>query len=175
MKTTWPVLMMALTAVACGDDDGSGPNVPDLTRADVAGIYEMSRLTFDPNGSAFAQVDVLDRLDANDLPELRVSPTKDSLQLVFTDPQDILQRDVPGSYTLGDDRITIHLSNSAEPAKLLLPQNFALRFDETTETLLFDGAVEADTSHLFFLVPEWSGNPVDDPLPGTLGVTFQRN
>ncbi|HUF13215.1 MAG TPA: hypothetical protein VMN78_08955 [Longimicrobiales bacterium] len=169
-----PVLAMAGVLAGCGDDDGTDPDLPDLTRADVAGVYDMTRLTFDPQGS-LPLVDLLDRLDPTDLPDLRISSTEDSLQLTFTDPDGGLLRIVDGSYQLRDDGILVSLEDSPDPAKLLLPRHIEYAFDENEETLAFTGAVSADTARLFVLVPEWSGEPVTSPLPGTLGVTFRRN
>src|SRR5687767_5339260 len=93
----WTLVASAMLVGACGDDDPSRPDEPDLTRADVAGQYEMTQLSFDPQGS-LGNVDILARIDPQDLPELVVSPAKDSLQLVFVDPEDGLVRPVDGSY-----------------------------------------------------------------------------
>jgi hypothetical protein len=41
-------------------------------------------------------------------------------------------------------------------------------------TLSFEGQIQADTVRLFILVPEFSGEPVTNPLPGELIVTFTR-
>ena len=170
----WALVAGAVMLGACGDDDGSGPGTPDLTRADVAGQYEMTQLTFDPQGS-LPVVDLLARLDPANLPELLVSSTRDSLQLLFRDPDGGLARIVPGGYDLGDTSIDIELSNATDPAKLLMPRELRLSFDEEAGTLGFVGSVSADTTRLFDLVPEWSGEPVTNPLPGTLSVTFTRN
>lgn len=173
MRNWIAVLVLAVGLAGCGDGDGSGPDLPDLTRGDVAGQYEMTSLTFDPQGS-LDQVDLLERLDPQNLPELVVASNKDSLQLIYREPGGLF-RAVAGSYVLGDDGITVTLSNSTEPAELLLPRILAYDFDASAETLSFSGAVSADTTRLFALVPEWSGEPVTNPLPGTLGVTWTRN
>ena len=171
----WALVAGAALLGACGDDDPSRPDDPDLTRAEVAGQYEMTALTFDPQGSSLALVDLLERLDAANLPELIISSNEDSLQLVFRDPVGGLARIVPGGYDLNDTSIDVELANATDPAKLLLPRNMELFYDEDDETLRFVGAVSADTARLFDLVPEWSGEPVTNPLPGTLSVTFTRN
>ena len=159
---------------ACGDDDPSRPDEPDLTRADVAGQYAMTLLTFDPQGS-LPLVDLLARLDSANLPELIIASNEDSLQLVFRDPVGGLVRTVPGGYDLGDTGIAVDLANSTEAAKLLLRSDMNYFFDESDETLAFTGSVSADTARLFALVPEWSGEPVTSPLPGTLSVVFTRD
>ncbi len=165
------VLMLA----ACGDDDDpSRPDEPDLTRAEVAGQYEMTQLSFDPQGS-LPEEDLLERLDPVNLPDLILASNEDSLQLVFRDPEGGLVRTVPGSYDRGDTTVGVELANAIEPAKLLLPRNVVYEFDGTEETLSFSGVIQADTTRLFVLVPEWSGEPVTNPLPGTLRVTFTRD
>ena len=172
----WAVVAAAAVLGACGDDDPSGTDDPDLTRADVAGQYEMTRLTFDPQGS-LPLVDLLERLDESNLPELVVASNEDSLQLLFRDPVGGLARIVPGGYDLNDESIDVELANSTDPAKLLIPSDIEFVFDEDEgeATLSFVGAVSADTTRLFDLVPEWSGEPVTNPLPGTLSITFERN
>ena len=172
-------MVLALVAAssllgACGDDDPSRPNEPDLTRADVAGQYEMTALSFDPQGS-LPEIDLLERLDPVNLPDLILASNEDSLQLVFRDPDGGLVRTVPGGYDLGDTTIDVDLVNAIEPAKLLLPREVRYVFDGEAETLSFSGAIQADTARLFVLVPEWSGEPVTNPLPGTLSVTFTRD
>lgn len=170
----WALVAGALFVGACGDDDSSGPDEPDLTRADVAGQYEMTQLAFDPQGS-LPEVDLLERLDPVNLPDLILASNEDSLQLVFRDPDGGLVRTVPGGYDLGDTSVDVELVNAAEPAKLLLPSSVRYQFDADAETLSFTGAIQADTTRLFVLVPEWSGEPVTNPLPGTLKVTFTRD
>lgn len=167
------VLASAVVLGACGDDDPVRVDEPDLTRAEVAGQYLMTALAFDPQGS-LSNVELLDSLDLANLPELVVASNEDSLQLVFRDPVGGLVRTVPGSYDLGDTGISVELSNSTEPAKLLLPRTIAYEFDATAETLSFSGDIDADTTRLFVLAPEWSGEPVTNPLPGVLTVIFTR-
>ena len=58
---------------------------------------------------------------------------------------------------------------------LLLPRTLAYLFDDASETLYFVGSISADTTKLFALVPEWSEEPVTNPLPGVLEVEFTRN
>lgn len=164
--------MAALALGACGDDDPIR-NDPDLTRADVAGQYEMTALTFDPQGS-LPQMDLLARLDSANLPDLIVASNEDSLQLVFRDPDGGLVRIVPGAYALNDDGLVATLANSSDPARLLLPRVLGYAFTEADGTLSFTGQVSADTSRLFVIVPEWSGEPVTSPLPGTLHVEWTR-
>ena len=170
----WTIAASALLLGACGDDDPSRPDEPDLTRADVAGQYEMTELAFDPQGS-LTEVDLLERLDAANLPDFIVASNEDSLQLVFRDPDGGLVRTVPGSYELADRWIDVELANAVEPAKLLLPREIRLTFDSIAGTLSFEGTIQADTTRLFVLVPEWSGEPVTNPLPGLLTVTFTRD
>lgn len=173
MRALPAMVVTVLTLAACGDDDGTRPNVPDLTRADVAGIYQMTELSFDPQGSLPA-TDLLERLDSANLPQLVIASDKDSLQMIFREPGGLF-RTPAGGYELGDDGITVTMANASEPAELLLPRTIAYLFDEGAETLRFLGPVPADTARLFALVPEWSGEPVTNPLPGTLGVTWTRN
>lgn len=164
---------LALGPVACDDDDGTGPRPPALSRADVAGQYEMVALSFDPQG-ILPQENLLDDLDDVSVPELVVSSTEDSLQLVFRDPEGGLVRTEPGSYDLGDTGIAVRFRTASEPGKLLLPRNIPLTYSEEEGDLSFSGQIQADTTRLFQLVEEWSGEPVSNPLPGVLQVIFHR-
>lgn len=167
-------LVMGVGLAACGDDDGTGPRQPDLTRAEVAGQYEMTALSFDPPGS-LGPADILERLEQQDVPtRLVVSATKDSLQLIFEDPVDGLIRPVPGGYRLGDTGISATFSSAAEPAKLLLPRTLSLTYSEEPGTLSFTGSVTAQTERLFELVPEWSEEPWTSTVNGQLQVVFTR-
>jgi hypothetical protein len=169
----WAFVAMAAVLGACGDDDPSGPDEPDLTREDVAGEYTLVTLSFDPSGSLPA-ANLLDRIDFAEVPSLIVAANEDSLQLVFRVNGELL-RIVPGGYDLRDDGITAELQNALVPAEILMPRTLLYDYNELQGTLRFSGAMSADTTRLFELVPEWSGEPVTDPLPGVLTVVFDRD
>ena len=169
----WALVAAVAVLGACGDDDPSDPDEPDLTRADVAGEYQMVTMTFDPNGSLPA-VSLLDSIDFAETPRLILAANEDSLQLIFRIDGSLL-RIVQGGYDLGDEDVTVELSNAVVPGEILLPQDLVYGFSEADGALYFEGAMVADTARLFELVPEWSGEPVTDPLPGTLTVTFDRD
>ena len=172
-EKVWALAAMASLLVACGGDDPSDPDDPDLSRSDVAGEYLLTELSFDPQGSALPLVDLLARIDFAETPELVLRATDDSTQLSFQIAGD-LERDIEGEYDLGDTSVTIELDNALEPGEILLPRIASYAFDEDDETLTFNGSFQADTVRLFELVTEWSGEPVNNPLPGTLRVTFER-
>ena len=169
----WALVAAVAFIGACGDDDPSDPDEPDLTREDVAGEYEMVTMSFDPNGSLPA-VSLLDSIDFAEIPRLIVAENEDSLQLIFRIDGSLL-RIVQGGYELGDEGLTAELANAVVPGEILLPRTLEYEFSETQGVLHFSGTMEADTARLFDLVPAWSGEPVTDPLPGTLTVTFERD
>lgn len=171
-QKVWALVAAAALLAACGDDDPADPDEPDLTRADVEGQYVITELSFDPQGS-LPLTDLLTRVDFAETPELILSATDDSLQLIFRIEGDLL-RVIEGEYDLGDTGLTVELDNALEPGEILLPRVTNYFFDEESATLSFNGTIQADTVRLFELVPEWSGEPVANPLPGTLRVTFDR-
>jgi|GEM_PF-514749 len=173
MAGTAALAALVLFGSACDDDDPARVDVPDLTRADVAGVYDMTILTFDPQGLGLPEADMLARLDPGTVPQLVVAANEDSLQLVFRRPGELV-RTVAGSYRLGDTSIEVRFANSTEPGLILLPQTFDLNFDETEGELWYAAPVPVDTTRLFELVDEWSGEPVTNPLPGQLEVVFDR-
>ena len=167
------MVALAVTLAACGDDDPVDHDDPDLTRADVEGQYVITELSFDPQGSGLGLEDLLARVDFAETPDLILSASDDSAQLIFRIDGELL-RVIEGEYDLGDTGVTVELDNALEPGEILLPRVTAYFFDEEAGTLSFNGTIQADTARLFELVPEWSGEPVANPLPGTLRVTFER-
>ncbi len=160
--------MTALT-VACDDDD---PTEPRLDRAEVAGTYVMTELSFDPRGSLPA-VDVLDRVEAQS-PELRLT-SGGLAQLNFTDPSSGLLRSADGTFATTISAVEITFQNGQPYATFLLSQQVLLDFNANEQTLIFDdeptGGVQRD--RLRDLVPEFEDEQLEDPVPGELRVVFQ--
>lgn len=169
------ILAIALSfgLAACGDD-GTGPRLPDLTRADVAGHYEMTALTFDPQGS-LPEVDLFARLP-EPLPSL-VLVANGQAQLVSRDPETGLIAVAAATYTvssLGRVQFTFDQSSTLH-LQTLLASSMVFDFVATPRSLVFDATVTGgiDRATLLELVPEWEDEQLFDPVPGVLRVVYQ--
>lgn len=170
-----PLALCATLAIAaCGDDDVSGPDL--LTRDQVGGVYTMTELSFDPQGSLPSQ-DILAVLEQAQVPTLNLSPTVNSFQLVFTDPATSLVETVDGTYTLTSTQVRLAFSAGDETfGELLFPETPRFVFAENGETTLtLDTDAGVSLERLRELVPALEDEPLTDPVPGQLRVTFQRD
>lgn len=159
--------MTALT-VACDDD----PTEPRLDRAEVAGAYVMTELSFDPQGS-LPEVDILDRVEAQS-PELRLT-TGGLAQLVFTDPSTGLLVSADGTFATTLTAVEVTFQNGEPFATFLMSQRVLLDFSANERSLIFDGeptgGIQRD--RLRALVPEFEDEQLEDPVPGELRVVFE--
>lgn len=169
--------LLALSLFALVACDGSdGPSGPDtVTRAEVAGLYDVTELTFDPQGSLEPQ-DILPRLDAGLLPQLVLSRTSGTAQLSFRDPDTGLLDDVTATYTLLQNGVRLNFPAADTVAsKLLFPgvMTFTLTGEGDDLTLTYDASVGVPLAELRSLVPELEDEPLSNPVPGQLRVSFE--
>lgn len=159
-------LMLGLTA--CDEDDPSGPA---LTLEAVAGLYDPTELTFDPQGAAPAG-NVLGQIQATQ-PQLVISTTG-GFQIAFLDPVTGFIRTPGGVAEPTQEGVRLVFTNQSDADLLLLPRTLLLTHDEAAGTLTFSGAVTVPRSRLLALFPElYGGEAFQDPTPGTLIATFQ--
>lgn len=168
----WPIPVVLFGLFGC---DGDGPTSSQtLPRDTVAGIYTLTELSFDPQGS-LPEVDILPRLDPAFLPELVVGRTSNVFQLIFRDPVTGNFRTVDGTMTVLRSGIRIDFpAGDTIAAKLLFPGSMTFEFQDTADVqLLFDrDDVSVQLPRLRELVPEFADEPLTDPVPGRLQATF---
>jgi hypothetical protein len=159
-----PLVMLVL---ACGGD-AAGPSRPE-----VAGSYQLTTLTFDPQGS-LPVVDILPRL-AGAVPRLILAPGGEA-QLVFEDPQTGLITTTNGSYSTPQSAVRIDFGANTAFRTVLLSRRMTFAADDAA-TLRFDGTSPDGVTRerLIELVPEFAGEQLLDPVPGQLIVEFTRN
>jgi hypothetical protein len=164
-----PLLAAALLA-ACNGESTTAPGLPS---ADVAGVYDLTILTFDPQGS-LPEVDIKSRLGLAVQPRLFLG-TNGIAQLVYQDPNTQLEVSSQGSYSTSPNTVAVIFSDTNYVGFLL---SRAMRFQfssaDSTRTLSFD-SLDPDgvpLARLTALVPEWADEPLIDPVPGTLHVVF---
>ena len=165
-RSTAALLAATLLFAACDDDDPTEPN-----GIEVAGSYDLTALTFDPQGT-LAEVDLLARI-GDSAPRL-VLGGNGVAQLVFVDPQTGLFTTVTGTYTTPAGNVRVDFGTDVAAESILLPEEMTFTYDEVAGTLTIDSAATAgvDRAQLLILVPEWQQEQLLDPVPGVLFVEF---
>lgn len=176
-RRTLAAMLAGVVAFGCGDDaEDKTPFEPGLDRAEVAGVYDIGRLTFDPDGTLLSEIDVAGRLDPAITPYFLVA-LDGTVQLVFIDPVSKKLEVSEGVYETLTDGIRVKFE-SAEDAKaaekVLLPQRFDLAYTAINETLSFRGRSRITLARLIELKPEWKGEQLGDPVSGQLDVVFEK-
>lgn len=169
------VLALVVAATLGDSGCGSSPAEPNIPRDSVAGTYSLTALSFDPQG-ILPSVDIWSRLQASGKSDVSlVLLSSGRLQLLFQDPATPLLRLVEGTYLTTPTGVALDLGDNNAYRALLFSRrmtfsvgaNGSLGFDD----LAPDGVSRAA---LVALVPEWSGEPLLDPMPGSLLVNFAR-
>lgn len=157
---------VALATMSCGGDV-AGPSRPEL-----AGSYELTALTFDPQGS-LPGVNILDRL--SEAPRLVLAPGGEA-QLVFEDPETGLITTTNGSYSTPESAVRIDLGAENTFRSVLLSRRMTF-VDAGAMTLRFEGEAPDGVTRerLVQLVPEFADEQLLDPVPGQLVVEFTRS
>lgn len=159
------VVMVAIPLLSCGGD-AAGPS-----RSEVAGSYQLTALTFDPQGS-LPGVDALERLGAS--ARLVLAPGGEA-QLVFEDPETGLITTANGTYSTPQSAVRIDFGTNTASQLVLLSRR--MTFGAAGATLRFDGASPDGVARerLVQLVPEYADEQLLDPVPGLLVVEFTRS
>jgi len=162
-------LIPALILMACGEN--AGLVGPVIDRADVAGVYNLTTLTFDPQGSLPAR-DVLALLEQADRPQLVLGRTDNTFQLAFRDPTSGLIEPLTGTYDLLARGVRLNFPAPSDGQRLLLPQRVDLMFAAESITLTFEGTLSVPLPRLRELVPAFREEPLSNPVPGRLALLF---
>jgi hypothetical protein len=166
--TRWTVLAgTTIFLAACGGDP-SGPSRPEL-----AGLYTMTELRFDPQG-VLPEVDLLERLEVGNVN--LVLAAEGEAQLQFTAPATGLITTVAGAWSTPTGGVRVHFDNVAALRLVFLSPRMTFDHDLESGALRFDGEAPdgVDRDRLIELVPEWSGEQLLTPVPGRLVVELAR-
>lgn len=165
-------VLAVLVMLGAGCSDSVAPNVP---REDVVGSYELSGLSFDPQGS-LPEVDLAARIAGLGRPPATlILMSTGQLQLIFQDPGSAQFRLVEGSFRTTPEGAIIEFGSNTQYRTLILSARMSfVRQDDGA--LLFEGSAPdgARRQPLLTLVPEWQDEPTIDPMPGSLQVVFHR-
>lgn len=162
-------LLVILGTAGCGGGDGFAPNT--IQPEEVAGLYNLTTLTFDPMGSLPNQ-NILARIDTT-FRQLVVS-LDTTFQLAFIDPTTQKIEPLEGKYVLEADGIELVFRTDGDAQLLLLPRRLGLDFDQQAQVLSFGDSVSVSLTRVRQLIPEFQNEPLSDPLPGDLVVVFRR-
>jgi hypothetical protein len=162
------VVLVLPLLISCGGDP-AGP-----ARAELAGTYHLTTLTFDPQG-VLPEVDMLPRLGGAEVPRLVLAPAGEA-QLIFEDPATGLIRTADGVYSTPQIGARIDFGPGTAYRAVLLSRLMTFVWADADQTLTFSGASPDGVSRerLIQLVPEWANEQLLDPVPGQLEVVFTR-
>lgn len=162
-------LVTLLTVGGCGDS----PSEPALSIDDIVGTYELTQLTFDPQG-VLPETDILAALGTT--PQLIVTSSR-AAQILYEDPFTSLFTTIGATVRTTSEGLRIDFNNGSGYGGLLLSRRMAFQFTAATGSLSFDGDAPDGVSRqrLIQLVPGWSGEQLLNPVPGQLRVTFQKS
>jgi hypothetical protein len=129
------VALVAFAGLAGCDDDGSGPG-NSLRPEDVAGVYRVCQLAFDPLGTVLPPVDIRARAfelpGGNDDPVIGLDPdAQQTVELTYIPKGQVNDRELRGNYTLRSES-TVELrfnTSGVNPKSLLIPENRRMDFD----------------------------------------------
>ena len=169
------VATLALAALpglaACGDG-GTGPV---LDTALVTGTYNLTTLSFDPQGSLPA-IDALAEIGTQ--PQLIIA-SSGTAQIVYQDPSTNLFTTITGSFRTTVDGARVTFDDSSPYATLLLSRrmDFVLDTLTTPRRLRFDAAAPdgVNRARLIELAPALANEQLLNPVPGDLAVIFTRS
>lgn len=166
------VFSVALTVfiVGCGDDSPTEPAGIDLSL--VVGTYDLTRLSFDPQGS-LPLTDVLPTLGQDNV-QLILTQSR-TAQVIFQDPITSLFTTLTGTFRTTEDGMRLDFASNAPYQQLLFSRR--MEFTLSGTSLVFDDAAPdgVTRARLVELVPAFEGEQLLDPTPGVLKVTFARS
>jgi hypothetical protein len=134
---------LALLA-AC--DGGGGTRSDPLTPQEVAGVYEMCSLRFQPSNGALPAANLLTSVIDTTPPAGRPEPTvalaaNGIYDLAYTDQATQFLEQIRGSIGYREDQITLVFPSSDPTAEaLLMPHSLLLAYDAAAHTLTGDAA-----------------------------------
>ena len=164
--------MVAALAFAACDDEPAGPR---LERAEVAGFYDLTVFTFDPQG-LLPPLDLRARLGTQVPPRMIVT-ADGNLQLTVQDPATGLTVTADGSFSTTATGIIVTFAENAPFRDLLLSRSMEFEFSAADETLSFSGQAPQGVprARLLAIAPELADEQLLDPTPGMLQIVLERS
>lgn len=138
------VLLPALALLAaCDGDGGSGPS--RLRPEEVAGVYNLCTLRFQPTNAALPAADLLVSVVDTTPPAGRPHATvalaaNGTYDLAYTSAQTAFIEQVRGSIVYQEHAVSLSIPTQAQATALLLPRPVLLGFNEATGRLSGDAS-----------------------------------
>lgn len=148
MRRTLALLPALTLLAACNGDGGTGSN--RLDPAQVAGVYNVCTLRFQPGNPALPRADLLltvvDTTPPAGRPEATIALTASgTYELAYTAAGTAFIERVRGSIVYHETAIAISVPTDPEAAALLLPRPMLLFFNATAERLSGDASESPHT------------------------------
>jgi hypothetical protein len=140
------VIIPAFALLAACNGGGGGTGSDPLTPQEVAGVYEMCSLRFQPSNGALPAANLFASVIDTTPPAGRPEPTvalaaNGTYDLAYTDQSTQFLEQVRGSIGYREDQITLSFpSSDPNAAALLMPHTLLLTYDATAHTFSGDAA-----------------------------------
>lgn len=172
-----------LAAVGLGacDDDGAGPGL-GLQPEDVAGVYDVCQLVFDPAGSVLPSVNIRQKAfefpgDLQD-PKIGLDPnSQQTLELTYVPRGQVNDRELRGTYTIrGESTVELRFNaTGVDPESLLIPENRRLDFEYQESPLRLTMAASSQydvTREAYVAITGEDPQNLPDAIAGVLVADF---
>lgn len=173
---TAAVAMLAFSTAACDDDPVA---TEQLSPEDVAGIYAVCSLDFDPEGDLLREVDIIEagfELDNTEVrsPQLQADASGD-FQILFTPKGQFVERSLIGRFNITPRGVNLTFSGgSASPDAYLLPPQLELSYQATPRSLTTAATPEYTVNRADYArLAGVSESGLAERIPGRLMVVFQ--
>lgn len=175
-------LLPAIALLAACDGDG-GTGSDTLTPEEVAGVYELCTLRFQPSNTALPAADLLTSVVDTTPPAGRPQATialaaNGTYDLAYTSQQTAFLEQIRGTIGYRDDQITLSFpSGNENAAALLMPRTLLLNYNAAQRTLTGDASgfpypvARADYANAAGISQEGLQNSIN----GTATVVFALN
>lgn len=132
------ILLPALAVL--GACDGNGTSADRLRPEDVAGVYNICVLRFQPSNAALPAADLMATVINPAPPAGRPLPTialaeNRTYDLVYTARQTNFVEQIRGSISYQSNGVTLSIADTERAAALLLPRSLALEFTDSPRRL----------------------------------------
>lgn len=174
--TTAATLLLALGTAAC---DGNPIRPDSIAPEEVAGIYAVCALTFQPDNEILAEVDILAAGFETENPDVRLpevqADANGDLQILFTPRGQFVQRTLIGRFTTTGNRVSVSFTGgTASAASYLLPSPLELAFQATPKSLTNAATAQYDVARADYArLANASESGLAERIPGRLMVVFQ--
>lgn len=178
MRSTFVIVPALALLAACDGDGGTGSD--PLTPQEVAGVYELCTLRFQPSNGALPAANLLTSVIDTTPPANRPEPSialaaNGTYDLAYTDQQTQFLEQIRGSIGYREDQITLSFpSSDPNAAALLMPRSLLLNYDAAGHQFTGDASgfpypvTRADYAAAAGISQEGLQNSIN----GTVQVTF---